>query len=856
MEDVHQALQTTTDTSSSSSPLERRPSGEEDPAAMTIEFLRARLLSERSVSKAARERAQQLAKKVSELEDRLEVEIQLRKKLEADRLEILLKYKAELSEEYGDFFASCLGERDEIALGSPDFRKHDTNEEYVSFDPIEDGEGMPNCGLEQLDRSDSSQQLSREEANDDDDETDHSGQDKGVLLWGRRKGSRKKIGYGSDWLGRNLSQRSLTSNDGESPQKKWAGKSVRQIRKRESRRNRGRLQCFQEGGMSQTGDVAVQSYDTRERENGQPQVCEETDGIDQPVASQERLRCEDERDTEVERVLERQAELIEQYEAEENAQRAWEAKFKEGKALSNDKKVICPSKSEGKLEALTSIHTVQEDFISKHEATKPVATECSLSNESMVHHSRKVHPEDIPKGPQEELILSESIQKDILQEIHEPCSIVDQTREGKPDAQPFGAEKGTETREVENKDISGQVADAELSTEQLKEPTTELGKRSKYKKHLSSSFRFAVFPDAEPVAGSSPQMHGFTTYKQDEDGSEESGELNETRGNSGFPDAHPLDSDNHVTSTASLENQIGAIEDPLMGGCHITKDDADSKERGKDSSTVDIVGREKVLSHHENDISDSSKSADFSKNLSSDSVKEVENKRMKGLEGGQDSQPVQGRHLSNAPSHRESRESGGSDYLQLRHDYLPQPSKNFDGANFDNLPLHSVVRPGVHGSALPQVSYEETAFKSQHRSLDGFDRVADVLRALEIAKFQVQSSNEQDIHLIGDRNGYDGRDASFTEPPRLPSIYAAPPQPYMISAPYLSRVPAPYMHNMHGWGAVSTGYGVGSSRQVANAPYMTYPSRVPESRNMWPPPSTGVHNSNIYHYDTRPAQLK
>ncbi|MCO5603107.1 hypothetical protein L7F22_057252 [Adiantum nelumboides] len=841
MEDVHQALQTTTDPSSSSSPLER-PSGEEDPAAMTIEFLRARLLSERSVSKAARERAQQLAKKVSELEERLEVEIQLRKKLEADRLEILLKYKAELSEEYGDFFASCLGERDEIALGSPDFRKHDTNEEYVSFAPIEDGEGMPNCGLEQLDRSDSSQQLSREEANDDDDETDHSGQDKGVLLWGRRKGSRKEFGYGSDWPGRNLSQRSLTSNDGESPQKKWAGKSVRQIRKRESR-----------------------SYDTHKRENGQPQVCEEADGIDRPVASQERLRCEDERDTEVERVLERQAELIGQYEAEENAQRAWEAKFKEGKALSNDKKVICPSKSEGKLEALTSIHSVEEDIIFKHEATKPVATECSLSNKGMIRHSRKVHPENIPKGPQEGLILSESIQKDILQEIHEPtvsfesnaaCSIVDQTREGIPDAQPFGAEKGVETREVKNKDISGQVADAELSTEQLKEPTTELRKRSKYKKHLSSSFRFAVFPDAEPVAGSSPQMHGFTTYKQDEDDSEQSGELNGTRGNSGFPDAHPLDSDNHVTSTVSLENQIAAIEGPLMGGCDITKDDVDSKERGKDSSTVDIVGREKVLSHHENDISDSSKSADLSKNLSSGSVKEVENKRMKGLEGEQDSLPVQGRHLSNAPSHRESRESGGSDYLQPRHDFLPQPSKDFDGANFDNLPLYSGVRPGVHGSALLPVSYEETAFKSQRRSLDGFDRVADVLRALEIAKYQVQSSNEQDIPLIADRNGYDGRDASFTEPPRLPSIYAAPPQPYMISAPYLSRGPAPCMHNMHGWGAVSTGYGVGSSRQVANAPYMTHSSRVPETRNMWPPPSTGVHNSNMYHYDTRPAQMK
>jgi len=37
----------------------------EDSPMMTIEYLRARLLSERSVSKAAKERAEELAKRVS-----------------------------------------------------------------------------------------------------------------------------------------------------------------------------------------------------------------------------------------------------------------------------------------------------------------------------------------------------------------------------------------------------------------------------------------------------------------------------------------------------------------------------------------------------------------------------------------------------------------------------------------------------------------------------------------------------------------------------------------------------------------------------------------------------------------------
>lgn len=44
--------------------LSRKPSSGEDVMTMTIEFLRARLLSERSASKAAKQRALQLGKKV------------------------------------------------------------------------------------------------------------------------------------------------------------------------------------------------------------------------------------------------------------------------------------------------------------------------------------------------------------------------------------------------------------------------------------------------------------------------------------------------------------------------------------------------------------------------------------------------------------------------------------------------------------------------------------------------------------------------------------------------------------------------------------------------------------------------
>uniref|UniRef100_A0A0R0HWA1 Uncharacterized protein n=1 Tax=Glycine max TaxID=3847 RepID=A0A0R0HWA1_SOYBN len=64
----------------------------EDSSAMTIEFLRARLLSERSISRSAKQRADELAKKVMELEEQLKTVILQRKMAEnatADVLAIL-----------------------------------------------------------------------------------------------------------------------------------------------------------------------------------------------------------------------------------------------------------------------------------------------------------------------------------------------------------------------------------------------------------------------------------------------------------------------------------------------------------------------------------------------------------------------------------------------------------------------------------------------------------------------------------------------------------------------------------------------------------------------------------------------
>ncbi|KAK9282736.1 hypothetical protein L1049_010956 [Liquidambar formosana] len=53
-----------------------------DDSTVTIEYLRVRLLSERSVSKTARQRADELAKRVAELEEQLKIVSHQRKKAE------------------------------------------------------------------------------------------------------------------------------------------------------------------------------------------------------------------------------------------------------------------------------------------------------------------------------------------------------------------------------------------------------------------------------------------------------------------------------------------------------------------------------------------------------------------------------------------------------------------------------------------------------------------------------------------------------------------------------------------------------------------------------------------------------
>lgn len=507
-----------------------------------------------------------------------------------------------------------------------------------------------------------------------------------------------------------------------------------------------------------------------------------------------------------------------------------------------------------------------------------IETESSVSEEA-TRFSRKVHPEDFSNNSEE--IQGGLLQSEILMSEHtsgiengknksvkkEAFSSTNQSKLGPnerltemdlPD-EDVRLHAGESSCSVLKEGLSSQEqvlsnTDTEQKVAHSNAPAMELGKSSKYKKHLSSSFRFTVFADAEPVTSSSPHMPGFAVYKQETDKVEEEevGKeevlLNEsTPQMSGFglSEPHHDEPPYHIAATALLDGHL-SVDHPLVSEDHTfpTKD-TESREKSKVISheathqQENLAAENGVMNHLSNHEGGNDQYSDPNR----------EEKRTSGLGGGQDL----GRHSSDFPSYPEIRGPGVGLQPGLGRQYSDFPSRHVmesDGANFGNLASVLGNRSIVPGPVLNANVYEDPAFRSQRRSVDGgFDRVADVLRALQIAKYQIESSSEEPTPYATDMpysNGYDGRDVYYAEPPSLPSVYATPPQ-YTSPVPYSSRGVAPFSQNMQGWG-----YGAGSSRQLANAPSMHYASRALEPQSLWPPPpSQGVHSSNLYHYDTR-----
>ncbi|OEL24447.1 hypothetical protein BAE44_0014537 [Dichanthelium oligosanthes] len=282
--------------------------------AMTIDFLRARLLSERSVSRAAKERADHLARRVAELEEQLRTVTAQRRKVERAAAEVLAILDsqgfARLSDAADDDSAS---EDEADAGGDPDAA-------------AERGRGGGNAAQDAMSGSELGAQAAAAQA--------------GGLSWKGRSGSHdceRRRPLQQQLEGRQLRQRHghghrkgyLYSRAEDSSPKYHPGQSCRKIKRKELR------------SQTEGEDIAPErAYDGQERSDCT--VCtDEQPDFDGEVSQDgcgssgnggldddgDRFAMVYEKDGEMERVLEKQAELIGQYEAEENAQREWEKKF-------------------------------------------------------------------------------------------------------------------------------------------------------------------------------------------------------------------------------------------------------------------------------------------------------------------------------------------------------------------------------------------------------------------------------------------------------------------------------------------------------------------------------------------------
>eukprot|EP00262_Sarcandra_glabra_P013375 TRINITY_DN3691_c0_g3_i1.p1 TRINITY_DN3691_c0_g3~~TRINITY_DN3691_c0_g3_i1.p1 ORF type:complete len:661 (+),score=143.90 TRINITY_DN3691_c0_g3_i1:247-2229(+) len=278
----------------------------EDSTLMTIEFLRARLLSERSVSRTARQRADQLAKKVMELEEQLKIASIQRKKAEKATAEVLAILENNGISDFSEPFDSS-SDHDEVLSESKEgnnlIKEEETLMTSKARSEMEDGLSGSEIEASPSPSPSPSRSLSWKSSSNN----LNTHEKKKSFDQGRRRQSSFVPAVG------------LSS-------KQQLGKSCRKIKRREMRS--GDVRDASPLLNAQENRAATGLRDTAQSE-------EEKVIMDGVISSSlENLRKETDangcdRDVEMERALERQAELIDRYEAEENAQREWEEKFRE-----------------------------------------------------------------------------------------------------------------------------------------------------------------------------------------------------------------------------------------------------------------------------------------------------------------------------------------------------------------------------------------------------------------------------------------------------------------------------------------------------------------------------------------------
>ncbi|WVZ68096.1 hypothetical protein U9M48_017084 [Paspalum notatum var. saurae] len=293
-----------------------------DSTAMTVDFLRARLLSERSVSRAARERADELAKRVTELEEQVREVTAQRRQAERAAAEVLA-----ILESQG--FGARLSDVTD-----------DSNSDQ------EEGDDAKSRGDDDAARA----------PGEDEEEPEPAAAAMGEAAEDALSGTAQPAG-GLSWKGRCVSPRKarqlrqhrrsylhlLSSSSDSSSPKYRVGQSCRKNKRRVELLSVSFLYLFSNGSRSPApeGDGGGAGSRNGRRDgsdltdDGQAEMEGEVGGDARSSGGEGggggHYVIRYEKDGEMERVLERQAELIGQYEEEEKAQREWEKQYNENR---------------------------------------------------------------------------------------------------------------------------------------------------------------------------------------------------------------------------------------------------------------------------------------------------------------------------------------------------------------------------------------------------------------------------------------------------------------------------------------------------------------------------------------------
>ncbi|XP_047964755.1 uncharacterized protein LOC125209189 [Salvia hispanica] len=287
----------------------RKTENMEESDSMTIEFLRARLLSERSVSKTARERANELANRVAELEEQLKFVSLQREKAEKATSDILVVLK---KHEIGDV---------SVEFDSSSEQEENSQDFEARNGPWTTGEASTNL-----------KSRNNEKEAYTSSEIESSPSTGRSLSWKSTRDSQHSVEKKKHIDP--VRRRACFSSNGSSSRR--SGKSCRRIRRRDTRsveelQNDGTEKTTHSKGSSNCSDgEAVASPETSGYANGEnpPEktVSGKSNGTQKVNGHHFGVP---EKDKDMESALLHQAQLICRYEEEEKAQREWEEKFRE-----------------------------------------------------------------------------------------------------------------------------------------------------------------------------------------------------------------------------------------------------------------------------------------------------------------------------------------------------------------------------------------------------------------------------------------------------------------------------------------------------------------------------------------------